>query len=592
MKCICIKKDGNKCTYNAKPNSKFCGIHIKKCKRTAQQQEPLQTLRLPPSSQIQQKEPIKKQTLRLLSYSSSQVQQQEPYKPTKIALRFPSKPSLQKQQEQTKIKMRRPSSLQVRKHLKKSPLPGPQKCPAKFIPIEGSCKKGYTKSTIGTDECCYKIPEYSDEDMDRMNQRYELLPNKVKYYLTQTSSKAEHEKRIKDYMSRGRVVVDEIVAKRKGEEPWKSAKNKKTWSGIDIHLYSPDQLININNYLFDYGDLWNIYSTANLNRLPFPEITGKKWHQSDAERIQEHLNKWEARVFPYPLDQVLEGITSNNKWCPSMLANWDWGLHEYLYVNTDYPMDKHIGSMRGEVDYNRADFMPFTRRYTYHVALKTPQKVGDIHPSNIEKITLIRDTHKSAPQSISGPINPITDMTLLQALDDFHNVVDLTKGGNRARVIPSKYYSKFDKKLYKEPYPQKLYRGLSLERFDPHTVLDDTLHVGDTFELTGDDRVSSWTPDLCTAEIYAQSYGGKGIVVSGIIMPDDIIIDSRAVSPKEIQEMKGVFTMFIPSQSEILVKPGSYQITIEKITDTVNGKLQYYKHRRSDIVSLSNWAKK
>ena len=31
--CQCIKANGDKCTYKAKPNSKYCGIH-KNCKKT------------------------------------------------------------------------------------------------------------------------------------------------------------------------------------------------------------------------------------------------------------------------------------------------------------------------------------------------------------------------------------------------------------------------------------------------------------------------------------------------------------------------------------------------------------------------------
>ena len=37
-KCQCYKADGTKCTYNAKPGSKYCGVH-KDCKRTQAKQK-------------------------------------------------------------------------------------------------------------------------------------------------------------------------------------------------------------------------------------------------------------------------------------------------------------------------------------------------------------------------------------------------------------------------------------------------------------------------------------------------------------------------------------------------------------------------
>ena len=77
-------------------------------------------------------------------------------------------------------------------------------------------------------------------------------------------------------------------------------------------------------------------------------------------------------------------------------------------------------------------------------------------------------------------------------------------------------------------------------------------------------------------------------------MPDDIIIDSRFISPDQLREHAKTWDkdpntiLFAAAQNEILSKPKKYRVTIEKISYNANNPNIYANmpssSARSDLV--------
>jgi hypothetical protein len=108
-------------------------------------------------------------------------------------------------------------------------------------------------------------------------------------------------------------------------------------------------------------------------------------------------------------------------------------------------------------------------------------------------------------------------------------------------------------------------------------------------------QVQSWTTNICVAEKYAELHGKKGVVVSAILNPRDIIIDSRFIEIQQLRKHATRWTLdpnsvlFIPHQNEILTKPGNYTCRIEKLIFNADGGALHFdvfpnESLRSDLI--------
>jgi hypothetical protein len=301
------------------------------------------------------------------------------------------------------------------------------------------------------------------------------MPDEVKKYLVQVDDVADIPARIEEYRRRGDEYINEIMAERRKRSPWKDSKNRKNTHGVDIELFSEEQLFNVEGYLYDRNEIAHLWpgvghinhSSKVLNKLPI-------------------TYGMDYIVTPYPLDQVLKGLVSPNSWCPYYSSYH--GEQNHGYIETDEPFSPGH-SAKIKFFYNR---IPWTRNYAYHVYLK--RKVTSrtvINYSDVTKIATLRDPNKMSPQSPTHVTKKyITDKRLLDAIQDFHHP---------PRNIPASLYSAFEDLGFKEKFPQKLYRGLSI---NSKLQVNDVYRVGDQFSLTSKEN-QSWTTDLCIAEKYA-----------------------------------------------------------------------------------------
>ena len=82
----------------------------------------------------------------------------------------------------------------------------------------------------------------------------------------------------------------------------------------------------------------------------------------------------------------------------------------------------------------------------------------------------------------------------------------------------------------KEPFPIKVYRGLTYS--DSNFI--NKYRVGDKFILRSRNLVQSWSSTHCVSEFFA-STEKFGIIVSTILDPEDIAIDTRFLDMKQLR---------------------------------------------------------
>lgn len=452
----------------------------------------------------------------------------------------------------------------------------PNDCPLQYRPSGQKCPKDQeffeTKSGAS---CCHSPRNYNDDERSRMAQAFELLPKMVKMYLTQTSTIAECKALIARYrdatQSERSDLISAIINRRQKLKPWKSLKNRQMLSCVDTCLYGEDQLIiTENHYAFDYGDIDYLLITK---RNPF---TGDDLTSDFLQKLDDGTKNWRYFVRLYPLDQALEGIVTPNTWCPDVRNNNELIIRDHVYYSSFIPDISDVGRFIAEFNYDKR---PWSNQYVHKMRLNKTVKNGQTYyPEDIIEFDLIKDPNLEAPQHASAPRKRISDPVVLKAIVGYHV----------NRKIDPILFSNFDRLHLKESFPQRLYRGLYYNTTLPH--LFSGVKVGDKLKLPPvNDQIQSWTTDICTAEKYAGFNYDRGIVVSAILTPSDILLDSRFIDIEQLLEYSPI--LFVNSQNEILVKPATYPVKVEKILFNANNPNVYdnvpQTSARSDL--LCSW---
>jgi hypothetical protein len=141
--------------------------------------------------------------------------------------------------------------------------------------------------------------------------------------------------------------------------------------------------------------------------------------------------------------------------------------------------------------------------------------------------------------------------------------------------------------------PIKVYRGLSFEYPNVYTR---NYNLGDSFDLYSLGRSMSWTPVYCIAQDFATSLDAYGMVISTVLDPEKILIDTRKIVESEI------FRLFYLDQQEIITKPFNIQkktITNEdgvsetlEILEDMNFRVKIEElifNKKNDIISFKNY---
>lgn len=417
-----------------------------------------------------------------------------------------------------------------------------------------------------------------------------------KLYLAQVKDEKTLNKVIEQYKKEGEYFIDKVKEIRSTLPPWSDAINKTSLSKKDITLYSDDQLITSpDGYLFDFGDIDFL-----LSRKVNP-YTGDHFPSKFINYLQDLKKDRRYLIRIYPLDISLRGLIEPDTWCPDVrfmrINSTNTVYFSKPLVPCDFKDDIYMTSLF-------YDKRPWNENYVYKITLKKSKNVNqttnpynkniEVKKNEIASVQLIHDPTQFSPPYEGKPSISLND-EMIKGIFGYHNTMD----GKRRYIRPNTI-DLFKKNKFHEQKPMKLYRGLQVSgRFFNNL---ETVKVGDTIYLPTN-QISSWTTNRCVAEKYSMFSSPKGIVVSSVIDPSDMILDSRFIRQEDYAKYnkKDNNTLFWQYQNEILVKPGNYPLKVESIlyrpfvemapyqiftneqyrSDLLEGWDQYYKTRKS-----------
>lgn len=304
----------------------------------------------------------------------------------------------------------------------------------------------------------------------------------------------------------------------------------------------------------------------------------------------------------YPLDQVLAGLAGERQWCPDRFQS-PLGIAYYRSLTPINLLIDKYDPQGFAYTYSRHRWNPY---YVYEVQLTSPLKEPKADfskglqfssgPNNLRPILLVKEAIPRSrivsstliydpwvkPPPHASREGRITDPVLLQTIHDYHNV-----RSTGFRNISPMVMKRFERLHFKERTPIKLYRGLYNVDFL------NKIRVGDTIPLSSE-KVQSWTLNLCVADVYANFLGARGVIVSAVLDPKDIIIDSRFIEVEQLREhskdwVKDPNTiLFAPGQNEVLTKAGTYKVIVERILyngtpEPFDGYYPLFSRSRADL---------
>jgi len=384
-----------------------------------------------------------------------------------------------------------------------------------------------------------------------------------KLYLAQVPDEDCFEKVIDIYKKdkkEGGVFIDTVKRVRSELPPWSTSINKTSLSKKDITLYSEDQLIEIDRYLFDFGDIdYLLY----IKKNPY---TDNPLPVSFLKKLESLQTDWRYFIRIYPLDIALQGLIDPEMWCPDVRFNKD-GRKDVVYLSSPlvpFDFSKKIKNVYVSLFYDKR---PWNENYIYKITLNNPIKQNIPYPyetinidaKNIKSVELIHNPTEFSPPYEGKPAMRL-NREMIEAIVGYHNRMD-----GKSRYIRPNMIDMFKKYKFHEQHPMKLYRGLQISGSKFFNDLD-KVKVGDIIHLPSK-QVSSWTTNRCVAEKYSMFSSNQGIVVSSVIDPSDMILDSRFIHQDDYfkYNKKDNNTLFWQYQNEILVKPGDYPLKVESV---------------------------
>jgi hypothetical protein len=408
-----------------------------------------------------------------------------------------------------------------------------------------------------------------------------------KLYLAQVKNEKCFEKIIEQYKKVGeRLFIDTVKKIRLTLPPWSKSLNKTSLSKKDITLYSEDQLITSpDGYLFDFGD---IDFLAKRKKNPY---TGDSFSREFLDYLETLKKDRRYFIRIYPLDMAMKGFVEPDTWCPDVRFISTTVTDTVYFSN---PLVPHNFKDKNYLTSLFYDKRPWNENYVYKVTLKTPKEINPYHPyqtniyiesKEILSTEIIHDPTKFSEPYKGKPVMPL-NKDMIDGIFGYHNRMD-----GKSRYIRANTIDMFKKNKFHEQTSMKLYRGLQISSRFFNSL--DKVKVGDVIYLPST-QISSWTTNRCVAEKYSMLSSGQGIVVSSVIDPTNMVLDSRFIQEEDYTKYnkKDNNTLFWPYQNEILVKPGNYPLTIENILYRTYTEMPRYERfnneqYRSDL--LEGW---
>jgi len=369
-----------------------------------------------------------------------------------------------------------------------------------------------------------------------------------------------------------------ILKKNKKDVPYefiktnrnKECTNRTSMSDEHIGMYSEDQLLFYKDddslYCFKYDETDHLLKTKKnpYNGKPLDskfittlvDITRK-------DPDTGIINNIKYQIPVYPLDKVLDMYQKSGT-CfrlPSNNKNTAYYISFKPVSLNDLPSNILIDNVKSDF-YKKDNFISVS----YDVAdlgvlfvykVHTNSDI-DFYRSKSIKSSSITMLEKVFSSDDIETVNPsertykIDDANVIRELRNFMHV-----SGNLSPPVLDTL-----KILHiKEFFPIKVYRGL----YFPDASFINRYKVGDKFTLYSKNRVQSWSSTHCVSEHFA-SYFSFGMIISAILDPEDIVIDTRFL------EMNQLKTFFWREQREIISVPfdtngkeKEFLVTIESI---------------------------
>ena len=228
---------------------------------------------------------------------------------------------------------------------------------------------------------------------------------------------------------------------------------------------------------------------------------------------------------------------------------YDGAVHFRPYqvyeIKLSKPMNEIKKEVREEIEKEKEEeediWASFRVRYLPEKYIVSIKLIYDVDSQESEKLPLVKYTIKDSE-----------NLNILKAFIQRKNGRGLTKHKKRLSALSSenikprhsvKVYRGFRDNDYK---PEKMIRRLGIKPGDK-IIFDQTITYKDKYP-------SSWSTNICISAGFAiHADGNFGLVLEMVVDPTDIIIDTRMVKD---------FEQIHPSQSEIIVKAGTYKTKV------------------------------
>lgn len=354
--------------------------------------------------------------------------------------------------------------------------------------------------------------------------------------------------------------------------------NRTSMSDEHIGMYSEDQLIIYNDdsnmYCFKYDETNHLLKTK---KNPY---NGKNLSDKFINTLMDiKLYNKKYTIPVYPLDKAIDMFQESGT-CfrlPSTDKYTGYYISFKPIIMNDLPDVILVNNVLGS--YNSSDGFISTSYdssdlgvifvYKVHTKVKidffkeSAIKSSDI--SHLEKIFSSDDIETVNPSERSYKIND--HQTVLELKNFMHSSGNLSNP-----VLKTLKYLNI-----KEFFPIKAYRGLSFH--EPSFI--NRYKVGDKFVLYSKNRVQSWSSTHCVSEHFASFINPYGILVSVVLDPDEIAIDTRFLDIKQLK------TFFWREQREIITVPFDNDGKEKKFLVTVEAIIIGPKNTRiTDIKSM------
>lgn len=258
-------------------------------------------------------------------------------------------------------------------------------------------------------------------------------------------------------------------------------------------------------------------------------------------------------------------------------------------TDTDYFLD--ILAEKQYLISNSYDAGDFGILYIYKIKTRNPVDFvnnKEINGSDIIRIVELYSSDQIETSNPSYRTFKITDKNVIKELTTFMNSGGQTLSFDVLTILKTLSIKEF--------FPIKVYRGMTFK--DSNFIK--RYKVGDKFLLSSLNRVQSWSTIHCIPESFS-SRDKYGIIVSTVLNPEDIAIDTRLLDQKQLT------SLFWREQREVMSLPYNddgnekkFMVTIEsllrksrsdprnmRITDINN--LKYYNNFPSKDLSILDY---